>query len=429
MRTWSALYKMCWKVHASNGGFAILKDTKTILWAHWIDGPQWMCRSTNSLKNIGSLGMTTNFTLNQVLHTNHGHFGMISTNLFPLFVKNFWHVHNPDTHQYQMARQQYNSAQQKQLDWEAMGDAMHSLLLTRKHWVTKHVSGWCSVGKMAKRWKLQMTDKCPRCNQTKDARHVWQCCHPTAIIQWDQSIDTLTIQLGRIHTSPEIIRAMCNRLKTWKRHLPLLTTTTYHLHLQEAIAKQDNLGWSSMLEGGILQHWRHAQECFLQTSKSPQTSKWWTSLLIQKLFNVAWDQWEHRNEALHDMENKFDQEAILQPNNSIHQEFVIGTHQLPTADQGLFKAGVQHILKCPIYQKQQWLQHVNLARMNQNLRVHPTTQSTQTTLHSKKNNTHIHIQSNTNYTQNQQKVQICAYNSDSVGSTKARKKRTRAVDT
>lgn len=55
-----------------------------------------------------------------------------------------------------------------------------------------------------------------------------------------------------------------------------------------------------------------------------------------KMFEVAWDQWEHWNRALHNANNKFDQVTKQQLDNNIWYEFLIGFEQLLTANKGIF---------------------------------------------------------------------------------------------
>jgi hypothetical protein len=103
----------------------------------------------------------------------------------------------------------------------------------------------------------------------------------------------------------------------------------------------------------------------MRYTKSPQTSKQWATALILKLFNVAWDQWEHRTH--------FDQQAVRKADDQIRQEFVTGSHQPPPGDRGLFKAGVKKSqVARPLDLKQEWIQHVQVARENWTRQAHPT---------------------------------------------------------
>ena len=61
------------------------------------------------------------------------------------------------------------------IDWEAGQKALLSMTSSRQRWVSKHTTGMCGVGKFLKLWKQQSHDKCPRCGQVEDAKHVWTC--------------------------------------------------------------------------------------------------------------------------------------------------------------------------------------------------------------------------------------------------------------
>ena len=64
--------------------------------------------------------------------------------------------------------------------------------------------------------------------------------------------------------------------------------------LLKALHEQDIIGWHAFLEGRLSTKWALTQhQHFLSLSKR-NTGLRWTSLLIRKLLDVAWDQWEHR---------------------------------------------------------------------------------------------------------------------------------------
>ena len=252
-----------------------------------------------------------------------------------------------------------------------MSDAMRKSPLTRRHWITKHNSGWCSIGVMAKRWGLRPTDVCPQCKEVETARHVWHCNHPSALEIWDQSITTFGLQLGRIHTAPAIISAIITRLQDWKRKRPFSPLTLHLPHLATAVQAQDCIGWASFLEGGISYHWRAAQDYFLEYTSSPRSSRTWAAALILKAQSIAWDQWQHRNRALHD-DASLDADILLTVDADIRQEFLLGSRLLHKADRGLFKGGVKRVLAYKkLERKQQWLQQVHDARSNWQTRAHP----------------------------------------------------------
>ena len=127
----------------------------------------------------------------------------------------------------------------------------------------------------------------------------------------ETSVKKLNLQLGRIYTSPVVINVICRRLREWKRGVPFSQVNTTHPFVAEALREQDLMGWDAFLEGSISQAWRQAQEYYLAFTKLPRTSKRWTFALIQIVFEVAWDQWEHHNGTIHAEEKKIDKATQL----------------------------------------------------------------------------------------------------------------------
>lgn len=105
--------------------------------------------------------------------------------------------------------------------------------------------------------------------------------------------------------------------------------------------------------------------------KSPRTSKLWASALIKFAQMMAWDQWQHRNRVLHD-KAALDEEAAIQVDATIRQEFLTGSRLLPRAVRGLFKAGVDRVLTCALERKPHCLQQVQAARENWKSQAYPT---------------------------------------------------------
>ena len=67
--------------------------------------------------------------------------------------------------------------------------------------------------------------------------------------------------------------------------------------LLQAIAAQDRIGWLAFFEGCIAVKWAGVQEAHFLWLGRRNTGKQWATSLVVKLLEVAWDLWDHRNEA------------------------------------------------------------------------------------------------------------------------------------
>ena len=284
----------------------------------------------------------------------------------------YTHVHLPALKAYWIKKDRFTDDNFDTVDWQATAKAMHSFPITKRHHVVKHTSGWCSVGKMAKRWNLRPTDHCPRCGEQETTRHVWRCRSPEAVQVWQKSVAALARELGRLQTAPAIIDAIKSRLLAWKSYDVLPTYQTTFPGLSEAIANQDDMGWDNFLEGTIVKNWQSIQATYYHFLQSRKTTLRWASALIRKSWEVAWDQWEHRNGILHDKDNAVSFEEIERITLNIRQEFATGRCQLPKGDAYLFRGTVDKLLRKKVHQLQNWLEQVEAARARQHRRIQTT---------------------------------------------------------
>jgi hypothetical protein len=72
--------------------------------------------------------------------------------------------------------------------------------------------------------------------------------------------------------------------------------------LLHAIQAQDCLGWLTFFEGCIAEECAGVQHVhFLWLGRRNSGKRWATSLVV-KLWEIAWDLWDHRNQIKHNIE-------------------------------------------------------------------------------------------------------------------------------
>jgi hypothetical protein len=106
-------------------------------------------------------------------------------------------------------------------------------------------------------------------------------------------------------------------------------------------SRQDILGWDEFVYGCHDLGWHEVQEQYLLALESRKTGKWWLSALIWKVWQIAWDMWEHQNNIIHKAE-----EGTLSMHlaNQIRKQFGLGSSGLAPAAYKLFCAGLTIIL-------------------------------------------------------------------------------------
>ncbi len=124
---------------------------------------------------------------------------------------------------------------------------------------------------------------------------------------------------------------------------------------------QEEIGTQYIWDGWLCHGWREYQDQIWKQAKSHKSSRWWTTKLIKKLWNVAWDMWEQHNEALHD--SSINREEILEKavNDEIQWIYEAGPGQLSRTDLSLMQQPVDHQLQLPLNTKRQWLETIKAA--------------------------------------------------------------------
>jgi hypothetical protein len=130
-----------------------------------------------------------------------------------------------------------------------------------------------------------------------------------------------------------------------------------------ALAAQDSNGWDNFFEGRLAQDWEQAQTAHYKWCRSRKSGRRWTIAIIQKLWDIAWDLWENRNDMIYAKENAEILHGIMaEVDDAIRIKFQWGPHGLLQRDHGLFTGSVENILTTSIVYQQRWLQRVETAR-------------------------------------------------------------------
>ena len=68
----------------------------------------------------------------------------------------------------------------------------------------------------------------------------------------------------------------------------------------ELLGLQNEIGWRLFVDGCISIEWKHIIQKHFESVNSTNTGLCWVSSLIKKLYDTAWDMWNHRIKFLHE---------------------------------------------------------------------------------------------------------------------------------
>ena len=271
------------------------------------------------------------------------------------------HIEGKELLEYWESKERFGTGSAEVIHWEAVGKAMSAVGRTRRQWVVKHASGFCATGKMLQRWKQQESAKCPRCEvSVEDARHVWLCKGEGVQTRWEQSIRKLRVWMTMQKTQPNLADVICDRLPAWRLDTEPTVKVLPFLGLCDTVKLQDDVGWQAFLEGTPVKQWAEVQQCYYDWIKSKKSGERWLAAVIQKVWDVAWDLWEHRNSIAH---GKDSSARLKQLQMEITAEFEMGPATVTKDARILFRPGLEIILKGDEAQQMAWIHRIRRARV------------------------------------------------------------------
>jgi hypothetical protein len=213
---------------------------------------------------------------------------------------------------------------------------------------------------MMHRWKKRSSAKCPRCDSEEDKTHVWKCRGSGADEIWMKSMAKLRRELTEAHTLPNLVDIICDRLTAWRYDSNPTVPISNFLGLRKLIDDQDKVGWQALLEGMPVAGWAEVQQNYLAWRKMRRTGKRWLSSVIKKMWDVAWDLWDHRNGVLHDSD---DNVASQLQRKAIEEEFTLGPTTVMMEARQLFRPGIHRLIALPPAAQQAWLIRIRNSRI------------------------------------------------------------------
>ena len=186
------------------------------------------------------------------------------------------------------------------IHWTARSDALAMLPQGRRHWITKATANRSAVGVEMVRRRQWQSPVCPRCGtHVETADHVLTCPHHEVKDCWRASLTRLERWMALRHTQPSMARAILAHLRGWMDGTSPTPEFTSIPGLRMAIDDQAALGWSNAMWGMWSWRWAEVQHAYYQFLGKRNSGRRWLALLIQQVWNTAWDQWDHRNAIFH----------------------------------------------------------------------------------------------------------------------------------
>jgi hypothetical protein len=218
------------------------------------------------------------------------------------------------------------------IDWNATKSFMTALPPCKQRWYTKHASDNCGVGSTLLHWNKQLDEKCPWCQAPENTTHVLKCTAHDASTVWNANILKVTTVMTDLDTPVLLQEALITRLQDWRNDIALIPNPLWTPAISTLIQAQDTIGWKNFLEGLPSRLWSlHMSHHYTSIGSTLCPDRWLLKVQLA-LHHLAWSQWEHRNQILHNDAKPRTRRAITLLNQAISREYQIGTDDLPPSD-------------------------------------------------------------------------------------------------
>ena len=116
-------------------------------------------------------------------------------------------------------------------------------------------------------------------------------------------------------------KAIVAHMRRWQSEPDFFLVSIEYDHIFSA---QAEIGWKNFLFGFVALEWQQSQQEYYLSISSRRTGKRWVSALIRKLWDIAWDIWDHRNSQIHKPGKLDEYEDTELLDADIRTEFALG---------------------------------------------------------------------------------------------------------
>jgi len=248
------------------------------------------------------------------------------------------------------------------IHWGALKKALNNAPQGTQRWILKHSAGQCGVGRMLQRRNYQEHSMCPRCGeQDETTKHVIQCQAADTQQRWKTGIKTIQQWFITTSTHPDLQQAILQRLEEWRDNKSRRPIYASNGMLREAVQQQDCIGWWSFFQGRITQQFERVMEEHYNQITTKKKHNKWTRQLIQQMWELQFQLWEHRNNIEHNEMTPAKQQQLEVKMARARDELQVGCADLQRQDRYLF-AEPEVVLSMTLSELTLWLQEVGLAR-------------------------------------------------------------------
>ena len=263
--------------------------------------------------------------------------------------------------------------EQAMINWEALGNYIKTLAISQKVKVMKYIYNWQNVGAQKQLHHWADTDEymCPfKCGQIEESQHYLICkksCNKMSRMCMEAIDRWMMIVRTNNRVRIQIMDLLYEKLPM--KRIKLNVQYPKPDLFDQALEEQEQLGWNLTIKGLLSKKWGKIQETEYKKIGQREklevwyTGNWWTKHLIKNIIFWSLNEWQKRNEHLHnEIEQRIKEKDRQQCNEDIIELY--RQHELRPI------ANVRRYFKLPLIDKlqqnpsrqRQWIETIRALR-------------------------------------------------------------------
>ena len=222
-----------------------------------------------------------------------------------------------------------------------------------------------------KRYKYWTKASCPReCGRNEDQWHTISC--RKADTEWEELIEIFAQWSASTQGPPSLPYVFEEGLCAWReRRSPDFSSPMIPADVCRAADDQTRIGWKHALHGRVSNKWTGCCNKHFISKGSRKSGRRHMEAIIRKLWDVAWDMWDHRNHVYLSTPQSQWSDALVNLDRVIYQQYETAEAELSDRYAHMFDRSPEGIVDSPLDYKQAWLGNVATARLHHHrLRKH-----------------------------------------------------------
>ena len=218
------------------------------------------------------------------------------------------------------------------VNWEAIERYMKGMPVSKQVKICKYMHNWQNTGRQKQKFAqsagLDTEDEenkkqyvCPfGCGRVEHNQHYLRCRRSPKYNHKLMCLKSIKDWMVKNNTSKLMRIVIQMRMADWINgdRMPRINVREEEggMRVQKAVDEQDEIGWDQFFKGRLSKEWQLIQDEEYQRLSNQgekvlkhQTGLWWTARLIRLIIYFALNEWQVRNDTLHETKDKTAREA------------------------------------------------------------------------------------------------------------------------